>query len=459
MAVGLMLVGGLLGVLPVFADPTSSDFVVEILPSISVTVTDVIIESEDDLAVGESTVTIRSNNQTGFTATVSTNLDNTETGATSLNHAVTEDSIPTLTSDVAKASFPTNFWGFSLDNATYYGMPAKNGAPLLIAQTENPSGNGARTLYFGVKVGHDKAAGVYRNAMLVSVVTNYVPYVPTISYMQEMTPEICAEFPLEEQIQLIDNRDNKTYWVAKLADGKCWMTQNLDLNLSTGTALTNENTDLNSVSSWTPTRSTIDVTSNMTTTGTSSGTITGGGNSDNTPYSLDPGNVYFDGTYFSSSDCNYLTTNCEHFKNTKQTLNNEHGHVGNYYNWSAAVASNNTSSFTTENADYPDSICPKGWRLPHGDGSSNGNDFQALVTAYGNITDSDQTFLENPLFFVRAGYMSSVSLYYVAYGGYYWSSTVAWSDNARSSYFYSDGVRPSNNVNRGSGFSARCVVR
>ena len=31
--------------------------------------------------------------------------------------------------------------------------------------------------------------------------------------------------------QLRDNRDNKYYWVAKLADGNCWMTQNLDLDI------------------------------------------------------------------------------------------------------------------------------------------------------------------------------------------------------------------------------------
>lgn len=48
---------------------------------------------------------------------------------------------------------------------------------------------------------------------------------------------------------LTDIRDGKTYWIAKMADGHCWMTQNLDLDLETVpnkvTALTSENTDLN----------------------------------------------------------------------------------------------------------------------------------------------------------------------------------------------------------------------
>lgn len=65
--------------------------------------------------------------------------------------------------------------------------------------------------------------------------------------MQDMTPEVCAATttPLAAATQLdtdgshhgdpnyvptktlVDTRDNNTYTVSKLADGKCWMTQNL----------------------------------------------------------------------------------------------------------------------------------------------------------------------------------------------------------------------------------------
>ena len=50
-----------------------------------------------------------------------------------------------------------------------------------------------------------------------------------LEIMQHMTPEICASAFVGETKQLIDWRDGKTYWVAKLADGNCWMTQNLEL--------------------------------------------------------------------------------------------------------------------------------------------------------------------------------------------------------------------------------------
>ncbi len=68
--------------------------------------------------------------------------------------------------------------------------------------------------------------------------------------MQDMTSDICANtYPTTEDLasmtesekeaaklnpvtkQLYDIRDGKQYWVAKLADGNCWMTQNLALDL------------------------------------------------------------------------------------------------------------------------------------------------------------------------------------------------------------------------------------
>ena len=448
----------------------STKFRIEILPSISISVSDVNITAGNDLTTGTSAVTISSNNQTGYVTSITTDHNSTESNATDLKHVATTEYIPTLSSSVAKSSFPANAWGISTDDTTYYPMPAKDSTPIAVTTlSKDTPGSKNANIYFGVKISDNQMSGTYKNTMLVTVVANPIPEPPiecnpsatTIAAavcMQDMNEDVKNSMVLEQQYQLIDIRDEKTYFIAKLQDGKVWMTQNLDLNLDSSVTLTNENTDLNSVTSWTPVRSTIDVTSNMTTTGTS-GTITGWTDDYNTPYSVDPGNVYFDGTYFESSACNYLTTNCEHFKNTKQTLNNEHGHVGNYYNWSAVVASNNTSSYTTGGVDYPDSICPKGWRLPHGEGSSSGNDFEIPATAYGNINNSDQTLLSTSLFFVRAGYVYSGSLVTAAYGGHYWSSTVYSPTYARDLSFSSYKVYPGRDSNRGSGFSARCVVR
>ena len=69
-----------------------------------------------------------------------------------------------------------------------------------------------------------------------------------IKYMQQMSDQICTNTKENKTKQLIDIRDGKSYWVTKLKDGNCWMTQNLAYNgggTSRGTGCsgwTNDNT-------------------------------------------------------------------------------------------------------------------------------------------------------------------------------------------------------------------------
>ena len=75
--------------------------------------------------------------------------------------------------------------------------------------------------------------------------------------MQEITEGICAELePGIMDYEFKDIRDGKIYTVGKYADGNCWMSQNLDLDLSTDVTLTSENTDLPEGQTWTPTKNT-----------------------------------------------------------------------------------------------------------------------------------------------------------------------------------------------------------
>ena len=75
---------------------------------------------------------------------------------------------------------------------------------------------------------------------------SYLTYIPTqsfaadgstdqrtlmnIKYMQQMSDQICTNTKENKTKQLIDIRDGKSYWVTKLKDGNCWMTQNLAYN-------------------------------------------------------------------------------------------------------------------------------------------------------------------------------------------------------------------------------------
>ena len=54
-----------------------------------------------------------------------------------------------------------------------------------------------------------------------------------VTTMQELDRMSCSAAPVGTSAQLIDSRDGKKYWITKLNDGNCWMTQNLDIALST----------------------------------------------------------------------------------------------------------------------------------------------------------------------------------------------------------------------------------
>ena len=269
--------------------------------------------------------------------------------------------------------------------------------------------------------------------------------------MQEMSDSICSIVTLYDeasQTQLIDIRDNKTYYVAKLQDGNCWMTQNLDHDIvTTPNYYTNENTDIGYNSS----TQSYDTTSWTATYATHTPSDTYWCDEYNTynngysscPYttiaSYNPGELYWDGTvayYGSESTCtaaggtwDSLNHSCSFFSST----GNPHYHLGNYYNWNAAVATNDSSSIA-EGTLVDRSICPTGWTLPRpGTGA---NSFYNLLDNYG-FTDSptlnNQNIWDSPLYFGLHGTTSNsakTNLYGVGFTGAYWTSYLAFNDTS-----------------------------
>ncbi len=71
------------------------------------------------------------------------------------------------------------------------------------------------------------------------------PKITIYDTMQSMTEEKCRSLTLNQEYKYVDIRDGKTYMIARLIDGNCWMTQNLDLDLDNTKALTSLDTDLN----------------------------------------------------------------------------------------------------------------------------------------------------------------------------------------------------------------------
>ena len=228
--------------------------------------------------------------------------------------------------------------------------------------------------------------------------------------------------PNVAQSTLSDIRDGKTYTVRKMADGNCWMAENLKFELQANKTYTGVN----------------NTTGNTITFST--GAICGNGNTN--AACIMNGNTAYNSTYDSW-----------------------------YYSWYAATAGSGTASMTTDSGDATNSICPAHWRLPtnytNKQYPSGGapKSWGTLVSAYGispenhNSTTEYQILEANPLNLPRAGYFESGAFYNSGRGNW-WSTTAR--STATYAYglnFYTTLVYPQN-IDRikYSGYTVRCVA-
>ena len=299
---------------------------------------------------------------------------------------------------------------------------------------------------------------------------------------------------LNQSIQAIDERDGKKYWVTKLADGNIWMTQNLDLCIGCEgvAALTSENTDLadhsltgayldgysydpvTDITTWVPNSETA-ITSNRV-IDYNTNTVTNWTDNNNIPYSAEGGDTYFYTSGNNGPDIKFSSLKaCEGYGYTE--ANCLHYHVGNYYNWSAAIASNNSSPIASNGDRANNSICPRGWRLPNTSTTDDiYNEFGKLFYTYditnnkagstnvGYKTGGFNAIRVSPLWFVRSGYINNTTIERPAIGGNYESNTVYGAANSFGLFFsageiFPNGYSYSQGNFRPYGRSIRCLAR
>ena len=222
----------------------------------------------------------------------------------------------------------------------------------------------------------------------------------------------------------------------QLADGNCWMLDNLRLDLGNSTVLNNTTGDNTNAST---------TTLNYLKNG-------GGSTSDRYP------TAKINNVPWTSSSQNYYSipmTISTYKDQTTTSYGEGSGKIGVYYNYCAASAGNycfgNGASAGSPSGNATEDICPKGWRMPTGDDSG---EYQALYTAYSSDATSFRNALSTPL----SGYFRSDSAHDQGTDGYFWSSTYS---NDRSMYrlrVNSSNVHPSNNDDRYRGLSVRCLL-
>ncbi|MBR3248877.1 hypothetical protein IKF89_02495 [Candidatus Saccharibacteria bacterium] len=377
------------------------------------------------------------------------------------------------------------------------------------------------TTTYGAYISGTQPAGTYTGQVKYTLVHPSSGSMPSADNLQDVQ-YWGGSLVVGEEKTVVDGRDGKSYTVARLCtnyDGdncttsQLWMTQNLDLQIG-GTyngnpiELTSENTNLTTayaadgttllngysvdsdtgVITWTP-------SGNATVTGTpatisdfeyhnaEATNVSGWSNQNYLPYQaegqLNGNDVYmytsgttgYDTVYGTLSACTtagHTAAECAHYK------------IGNYYNFTAANAMNDSTAYTAQYTVMPNSICPAGWRLPKGitNGGTTISEFNKLLKAQGVTNGEDLAGSTNtqfttngfnmirttgkngdPLYFVRSGDVNGTTLWNARVGGYYWSSTVA-TPSTHGYYlsFSSGGVWPAYQYYRNSGRSVRCVA-
>ncbi|MBR2725680.1 hypothetical protein IKE87_00185, partial [Candidatus Saccharibacteria bacterium] len=283
---------------------------------------------------------------------------------------------------------------------------------------------------------------------------------PSGSYyqMQDMTSEICDSIVIGSPYTvadiakntLIDTRNEKTYLVAKYADGHCWMRENLNLPFTETDGIINN------------------ITAYDFSTGNTFDYIPDNSTQENTddPWAQDAS----DGTrsFKRDEDLCIGGTDINTFGGTGATCdaNKPYERIGVLYNWAAATAQTKDDKPQDKTGEVTTSICPKGWRLPANEGDYS---FSTLMGSYGLPTTNQGSLtsannysgqMQNPLNFNRPGtyVWSNGALHARGTNGNFWSSVSYSATGAHGLAFYSTYFYPQNSNFKGYGYSVRCVA-
>lgn len=219
----------------------------------------------------------------------------------------------------------------------------------------------------------------------------------------------------------VDARDNHTYWMQRLSDGRCWMLT----NLAYAGGGTNTYGDVKTLQNGT----------------------------------ADGANTYTAPKYYVVSS----TTNFTAAPTAPSTSTDGTGQYGYLYNWCAAMGVQTTTA-ACANAETPAvntsiSICPAGWRLPTGGASG---EFTALNTAVnGGLTNTDAG-LRTAWLAQRGGAWFSAFPHMNNAGtnGGYFAATPApgFGSVAFGMSFSATSVSTSIGHDKGTGYAVRCVA-
>lgn len=439
------------------------------LPPVAL-VEQVILEYSDtlvnngDASITGSTFTTLCNDAGGY-AIYAVGYSNNTLGNTDLIFNNTPSSTNNITTSSSPAS-GASYWQMKLTAAAenqpvlengygnYSAIPSSYTKIASYSSITDPASSGTRTgqsvtAHYYAHASATQPAGTYTGAVKYTMVhpgntSAPIKMIDDLEYMQDFATLTSAEktsvldsMGTEATYTLKDKRDEQEYTIAKLKDGKVWMTENL--NIAGNTLLSSDMTDFDS-------NYNLPVNQGWQSDGKLPISSTSGFDIDNYAY------VY-----------NSNSKNCEN--------NNS---CYSYYSWDVATLGSGRN-ISIDNTDAPYSICPKGWYLPSTyNGTNSSADFRAMGIAYGGSgTIQIYNSTTNPTGAeiydsIKAGTAMNILLAgryldseFIKGGGYgmYWSSTSSNSNEARYLAINPLEIHFSSENERRYGFSVRCLVR
>ena len=348
-------------------------------------------------------------------------------------------------SPVEDGVLENNTWGYTLDGEEYNAVPLV-GDFAVVASGNTAVSDEEINVQYGIKVSSDMPVGTYAGELEYTLSDTGFPL--SLRTMQDMTTEICDSVPTPEAfktdgatiedivptVMLPDARDNKLYRIAKLADGKCWMTQNLDLQKEDLVVASLDSTNTDNPADG------FKLPDSQTSGGENCGINTAAHIYD---LASDGQDYYYCSEYYPwSGSCGVYSD--ERIPKAE---------LGNYYNWFAATAG---TSASLASGTATGSICPAGWELPT-------NDYEDLIEDYGLINTSFNVLkiFSAPMNIVRAGHYLTKAVNGVGSTARLWTSISSSLAQAfgTSFYIYETGLYPSYLYNKTYGLSVRCLAQ
>lgn len=284
--------------------------------------------------------------------------------------------------------------------------------------TSDTSASGGYGYYY-----YTAKSGVTNTATISATTLTTATTSTSLTAMQNLSASTCTHAPKAVR----DTRDNAVYYIQRLADGKCWMLENLRLGDTSTIPLTSSNT--NSNGSYT-------LPASGTTCFTTTTNCDSSGDSTHTAYTV-------------------AAINTASKTTTKTGYGPGRNYVGVYYNYCAASVGTICNASNYSNASYD--ICPAGWKMPVG-GSSNsaGSYYYLYNTGYKANQNAFRYALSTPL----SGAFNNGSSGGQGSTGYFWSATRSNDTYMYILYVLSSNVNPANNITgRYHGNSVRCLLK